>query len=141
MAQQVYVVLSSAERERTLILATRGRDALVARGILREAGLAADICGDVADLVRELRRLKDGIEPIPLAASEGFRNQIKRVELEAERIEQRTLESLAETLKSVLAPSPQAAAQASLAAYQAHLGSLPGDALKIVLDAFTKTPP
>ena len=42
--------------ERTLILATRGRDAIVAREILREAQLKADICADVGALVRELRR-------------------------------------------------------------------------------------
>jgi signal transduction histidine kinase len=48
--------VSPSEPERTLILATRGRDAMVAGGILREAGLTADICHDVAGLVRELGR-------------------------------------------------------------------------------------
>jgi signal transduction histidine kinase len=48
--------VSSAAQERTLILATRGRDAAVAKGILREADLKADICADIAELVRELRR-------------------------------------------------------------------------------------
>jgi signal transduction histidine kinase/CheY-like chemotaxis protein len=37
--------------ERTLILAPQGRDAVVAKGILREAALAADICVDLAELV------------------------------------------------------------------------------------------
>ena len=37
--------------EHTLILAPQGRDAVVAKGILREAGLAADICVDLAELV------------------------------------------------------------------------------------------
>lgn len=97
--------------------------------------------GTVVPLRALRRRLKEGIEPVPPAASEGFRNQIKRVELEAERFEQRTLEAMAEMLKPSLAPSRKAAAQASLAAYQAHLGSFPPDALKIVLDAFTNTPP
>ena len=38
------------EPDRTLILATRGRDAVVAKGILREAHLNADVCSDVAEL-------------------------------------------------------------------------------------------
>ena len=41
--------MSSPAQERTLILATRGRDAVVAKGILREATLKADICADIAD--------------------------------------------------------------------------------------------
>lgn len=97
--------------------------------------------GTVVPLRALRRRLKDGVEPIPLAASEGFRNHIKRVELEAERIEQRTLESMAGTWKPSLAPSRKAAVEASLAAYEAHLGPLPQEALKIVLDAFTNAPP
>jgi signal transduction histidine kinase/ActR/RegA family two-component response regulator len=40
--------------ERTLILAPRGRDAVVAKGILRDAELASAICLDVAELVQEL---------------------------------------------------------------------------------------
>jgi signal transduction histidine kinase len=42
--------------ERTLILAPRGRDASVARGILREANLYADICADLLELAREIGR-------------------------------------------------------------------------------------
>jgi signal transduction histidine kinase len=42
-----------------LILAPRGRDALVARGILREAHLHADICTDLFDLAREIARGAD----------------------------------------------------------------------------------
>ena len=45
--------------ERTLILAPRGRDAVVARGILREANLHADICTDLFDLAREIARGAD----------------------------------------------------------------------------------
>lgn len=40
--------------ERTLILATRGRDAVVARGILREAILRADICADINALLADI---------------------------------------------------------------------------------------
>jgi signal transduction histidine kinase/ActR/RegA family two-component response regulator len=45
--------------ERTLILAPRGRDAIVAEGILREAAIRGDICVDLADLLEELRRGAD----------------------------------------------------------------------------------
>jgi len=42
--------------ERTLILAPRGRDAVIAKGILRDAKLHADICLDLEELVQELAR-------------------------------------------------------------------------------------
>ena len=42
--------------ERTLILATRGRDAVVAGGILREVDLTAHVCADIGELVREIHR-------------------------------------------------------------------------------------
>ena len=41
--------------ERVLILAPRGRDAVVARSILREAGVECDTCSDLMDLLREIR--------------------------------------------------------------------------------------
>ena len=45
-----------AQAERTLILAPRGRDAVVAKGILREARIHAEICVDLPELVEEIRR-------------------------------------------------------------------------------------
>ncbi|HET7679793.1 MAG TPA: response regulator [Xanthobacteraceae bacterium] len=42
--------------ERTLILAPRGRDAVVAKQILRDAVLHADICLDLAELLQEIER-------------------------------------------------------------------------------------
>jgi signal transduction histidine kinase len=45
--------------ERVLILAPRGRDAVVAKSILREAHIHADICCDLAELVEELERIAD----------------------------------------------------------------------------------
>jgi signal transduction histidine kinase len=45
--------------ERTLILAPRGRDAAVAKTILRDAQLHADICIDIPDLLHEIRRGTD----------------------------------------------------------------------------------
>ena len=47
---------AQASAERTLILAPRGRDAVVARGILREANLYADICADLPELAHEIAR-------------------------------------------------------------------------------------
>jgi hypothetical protein len=45
--------------ERVLILAPRGRDAVVAKTILREAHIHTDICCDLAELVEELERGAD----------------------------------------------------------------------------------
>jgi signal transduction histidine kinase/ActR/RegA family two-component response regulator len=45
--------------ERTLILAPRGRDAVVAKGILRDAKLHSEICLDLEELVQEIRRGAD----------------------------------------------------------------------------------
>ncbi len=42
--------------ERALILAPRGRDAPVAAGVLRAAGIEVEICPDLPDLVREIER-------------------------------------------------------------------------------------
>ena len=46
---------ASPHRERILILAPRGRDAVVAKEILRDAKLHADICLDTPDLTAEVR--------------------------------------------------------------------------------------
>src|SRR4051812_35007494 len=55
--------------ERTLILATHGRDAVVAQGILREARLDADICADVLALVSEIGHGAD----LAVITEEAFR--------------------------------------------------------------------
>jgi len=47
------------DTERALLLAPRGRDAVVAKGILREAGIRSDICLDLVELVQEVRRGAD----------------------------------------------------------------------------------
>jgi signal transduction histidine kinase len=46
----------AAHFERTLILAPRGRDAVVAKGILRDARLHSEICIDLGELVQEIKR-------------------------------------------------------------------------------------
>ena len=45
--------------ERTLILAPRGRDAVVAKGILRDARIHSEICLDLAELVQAIGRGAD----------------------------------------------------------------------------------
>jgi signal transduction histidine kinase len=49
----------SPRSERTLILAPRGRDGVVAKGILREAGIHSEICLDLDELVQEVSRGAD----------------------------------------------------------------------------------
>lgn len=48
--------LVDTRSERALILAPQGRDASVAAGILRESGLAAEICPDLQRLTQEDHR-------------------------------------------------------------------------------------
>ena len=48
-----------ASAERALILAPRGRDAVVAKGILRDARIRSDICLDLAELLQEIGRGAD----------------------------------------------------------------------------------
>jgi signal transduction histidine kinase len=52
-------MLSSAPRETILVLAPRGRDAVVAKEILRDANLHAVICIDLGELIAEIRRNAD----------------------------------------------------------------------------------
>jgi len=52
-------MVPSPPDERALIFAPRGRDAVVAKGILREARIHADICCDLAELLEEIARGAD----------------------------------------------------------------------------------
>jgi signal transduction histidine kinase len=45
--------------EKTLILAPRGRDAVIAKGILRDAAMRSEICLDLAELLQEIKRGAD----------------------------------------------------------------------------------
>jgi PAS domain S-box-containing protein len=47
-------VRSGASSERAVILAPTGRDASVAAALIKEAGLYADICGDLASVLQEI---------------------------------------------------------------------------------------
>jgi uncharacterized protein (TIGR02444 family) len=87
--------------------------------------------------LREIRRaLKGGVEKIPNAVSETFRAQIKRLELESERIEQHELERVNAMELGVAAGSRTAAAQANVGVYEAFLGGFPAAARATILAGF-----
>lgn len=90
--------------------------------------------------LRELRRkLKSSPTILAPDAAEAFRNRIKQVELEAERLQQEAMYALAQSGRfSRTAPSPLEAARASVAAYQTLLRPLPSEPLDVVLAAFAK---
>ena len=117
-----------------LFLAEGGR-AITRDDVARIDGIIAPWRTEVVEPLRALRRkLKTGIGDMPPAASEGFRNIVKKIELEAERIEQQRLEVLASGLG---APAARAeAARANLDAYAAHLGGLLAKPKGVVLQAF-----
>jgi signal transduction histidine kinase/ActR/RegA family two-component response regulator len=62
--------LSPPASERTLILAPRGRDAVVAQHILREAAVQADICVDLEELLHQITRGADSA----VVTEEALRN-------------------------------------------------------------------
>ena len=79
---------------------------------------------DVIGPIRRLRRMLKDNAPLPdKGAAELFRTRIKAVELEAERLQQEAMYGMASGLKSELAPSVEAAARASIAAYEGVTGS------------------
>jgi len=92
----------------------------------------------VVQPLRSVRReLKNGIAPVDTEAAAALRNDVKRIELEAERVEQHTLERLvpAATLGTP-ASSRAAAARVNLAAYGEFLGDLPAAPAEILLEIF-----
>jgi uncharacterized protein (TIGR02444 family) len=90
--------------------------------------------------LRNLRRaLKSPPAMLTPDVAEAFRNRIKAVELEAERLQQEAMYALAQSGrfgKATLAPV--AAARANVAAYQTILSPLPPEALAVVLAAFAQ---
>lgn len=116
-----------------LFLADNGR-AVTRDDVTRLDAAIAPWRSQVVEPLRSLRRrLKTGIGDFPL--NEGFRNMVKKIELEAERVEQGRLESLVATFVS---PAPrQQAARANLTAYEAYLGRLPEPPKDVILAAFS----
>ena len=90
---------------------------------------------EVVEPLRTLRRrLKTGVGDVPPPASEALRNMVKKVELEAERLEQGRLEAQASSIGQPAAR--QKAAQTNLTAYAEHLGGLPVGPRDVILGAF-----
>ena len=86
--------------------------------------------------LRSVRRgLKSPPALVPAPAAEAFRNRIKAVELEAERLQQEAMYALAPL--GIDATSPDEAARANLAAYESMLGvRFPQPAAETLLAAF-----
>lgn len=82
------------------------------------------------------RRLKGGAEGIPAGASERFRDQIKRAELEAERIEQETLQGFATSFPSESAAEPDSIARRNVDAYASIHGAIPDAPLVTILKVY-----
>src|SRR5215468_6049609 len=73
---------------------------------------------DVIGPIRGLRRMLKGDAPLlDKGPAELFRTKIKAIELEAERLQQEAMYAMASGLNADAAPSAEAAARASLAAY------------------------
>lgn len=78
---------------------------------------------DVIGPIRTLRRrLKSDAPLLDKGSAELFRTRIKAVELESERLQQEAMYALANGIAAQAAPSANAAARASIAAYQQALG-------------------
>jgi uncharacterized protein (TIGR02444 family) len=79
---------------------------------------------DVIGPIRGLRRMLKGNAPLlDKGSAELFRTRIKAIELEAERLQQEAMYAMAAGMKSETAPSTDAAARASIAAYESVTGS------------------
>jgi len=118
-----------------LFLAENGR-AITRDDVARLDASIAPWRTEVVEPLRAIRRrLKSGIGEISAASSEGLRNMVKKIELEAERLEQARLENAAPNLGKPAARSD--AASANLAAYEAHLGGLPDGPKALILKAFS----
>lgn len=123
-----------------LFLARLGRQ-VDHRDVARIDAVALSWRNRVVTPLRTLRRdLKNGLAPADAAATAALLTDVKRVELEAERIEQQTIEvSIPAFTIGALAATPVEAARASLAAYGKFLGGLPPASINLLLEAFTVT--
>jgi hypothetical protein len=83
------------------------------------------------------RNLRIPIGRVDRDATEALRTNVKRIELEAERVQQATLEQLMPApAAGTSAASGTVAARANLAAYGSRLGGLPDELLAPLLHAF-----
>ena len=120
-----------------LFLAAHGR-AISADEMNRIEAVAADWRAAVVVPLREIRRrLKSTLGAFPPAITSDLRNDVKRIELGAERIQQQALEPLIALDAATSERSARRAiARANLDVYRAQLGALPEEPLQRILDAF-----
>jgi len=89
--------------------------------------------------LRTLRRdLKNGVAAMDVQATEALRNDIKRCELHAERLQQEMLEHAFPAATTGTQSTVQEAAAANIAAYGAVFGTLPDDLVKDLLGLFAE---
>ena len=118
-----------------LFLAENGR-AITSDDVARLDASIVPWRTQVVEPLRALRRrLKTGVGDVPPVTGEALRNMVKKIELEAERLEQGRLENAAPTLGKPA--SRNEAAHANLAAYEAYLGRLPDAPKSFILKAFS----
>ena len=90
-----------------------------------------------AEVVRPLRavrrRLKTGF---PGVAAEALRGEVKRLELEAERLQQEHMEKAAPPASLGEAGAPALAARNNLEVYRVYLGRLPAGPVEALIAAF-----
>ncbi len=122
-----------------LYLAGRGK-AISAAEMSRIEAVTADWRSAVVMPLREIRRkLKSPLGVFAPAVTAELRNDVKRIELGAERIQQQALENLI-----ALDAEPPAngdrrdLARANMARYGARLGALPQEPLDLILEAFAQ---
>ena len=93
---------------------------------------------EVVKPLRSVRRaLRSTIGASDSSLAQSLRTEVKRIELEAERIQQETLERIFPPSGiGVTAPSRGKAGRTNVAAYQAYLGRLPDAPVASLLQAF-----
>lgn len=83
------------------------------------------------------RRLKGDVGAFAEASTSSLRNDVKRIELAAEKLQQLTLEALAPPDSAgQAAPSRRLAAATHLASYAARCSPWPEDALRVLIDSW-----
>jgi uncharacterized protein (TIGR02444 family) len=95
----------------------------------------------VVQPLRQIRRHLKTVDGDPFADAASLRATIKGAELEAERQEQEALSRHALSVAHEPTSSPDEAARANLAAYEAVIGrALPSDAVGVLLTALASLP-
>ncbi len=88
----------------------------------------------IRDARRRLKGAKTVVEP---GEQEAFRNKVKAVELEAERLQQEALYAFAQSDPLGKHAAPPAAARGNVSAYERVMNvTFPRNALDVLLDAF-----